>query len=325
MHKKIKKGLYVAFMIFLVGVVAVLGISYYALRQFTFIADPLVYGRPQSEVAQDIRSRLFQRSDISHVYYRSQDGLSLHGYLVQREKPEGNMVLCHGYRSSKEFMYGYIDMFPQFNILLFDFRAHGESEGKVTSIGCHEYKDVLASAYYMKEHLKSEDGRMLPLVVLGISMGAASAIKAASVDKNMSDALIVDSTFADLRSALERGFSLKSGLPHNPFFVVLSAMFQYFGACDISTMDTTAAIEKVTMPTMIIHSCEDNFLELANGLRLYDHVIKAKHKSKWIGPKCRHGHLHDFCPDEYKKEVLKFLHASGIQVFDRDVESPDLE
>ena len=153
MHKKIKKGLYVALTILFVGIIAILSISYYALRQFTYTYDPLIYGRKQSEIAQDFRTELFKRSDIHKAPFRSLDGLLLDGYLVQREHAEGNLVLCHGYRSTKEFMYGYIEMFPQLNILLFDFRAHGQSEGKVTSIGCHEYKDVLAAAHFMKKHL----------------------------------------------------------------------------------------------------------------------------------------------------------------------------
>lgn len=154
MRKSVKRGIYITLAGLLVVSMVVLGISYYILRELTFVADPLIYGKKQSELAQEIRTELFKRSDIQKVSYFSRDGLLLAGYLIKREHAQGNLVLCHGYRGSKEFMYGYIDMFPQFNILMFDFRAHGQSEGMVISIGCHEYKDVLASVDFMKKHLQ---------------------------------------------------------------------------------------------------------------------------------------------------------------------------
>jgi fermentation-respiration switch protein FrsA (DUF1100 family) len=127
----------------------------------------------------------------------------------------------------------------------------------------------------------------------------------------MCDALIVDSTFSDLRKALERGFSLKSGLPHTPFFTVVVAMFKYFGACEIEAMNTAEAVEKVTIPIMFIHSCNDSFLKPSNCMRLYEHA-GSKIAKLWIGPKCRHGWLHSYYTDLYKKKVLKFLKKAGL-------------
>lgn len=313
MRKSVKTSIYIAIASVMVLSIVILGISYYILKQLTFVADPLIYGKKQSELAQEIRTELFKRSDIQKVSYFSRDGLLLAGYLIKREHAQGNLVLCHGYRGSKEFMYGYIDMFPQFNILLFDFRAHGQSEGMVISIGCHEYKDVLASADFMKKHFYSDDGKELPLVILGISMGAASAAKAAATEKNLCNALIIDSTFSDLRGALERGFSLKAGLPYFPFYYVLQTLFQYFGSCDISMMNTMATVEKITIPTMFIHSCNDSFLKPSNALRLYEHT-GSKYAKLWIGPKCRHGWLHSYYSDIYKKKVFKFLKKAGVEV-----------
>ncbi len=311
MRKTIKKGIYIGLIVFFSSCIVVLGISYYVLSQLTFVADPVIYGKKQSDLAQEIRAELFKRSDIQKVSYFSQDGLLLSGYLIKRAQAQANIVLCHGYRGAKEFMYGYIDLFPQCNLLLFDFRAHGQSEGAIISIGCHEYKDVIASVDFMKKHVKAVDGKNLPLIVLGISMGGASAIKAAEVEKGLCDALIIDSTFSDLRKALERGFSLKSGLPYTPFFMVISKMFQYFGACNISTMNTAAAVEKIDTPTMFIHSCNDSFLRPANVIRLYEHT-GSRYAKLWIGPKCRHGWLHSYYADLYKKKVLKFLNKAGI-------------
>ncbi len=311
--RSLKKGIYIALAIVFSAAIIVVGVSYYILGQLTFVDDPMFYGKKQSELSQEIRTELFKRSDIQKVSYFSRDGLLLAGYLIKRENAKGNLVLCHGYRGAKEFMYGYIDMFPQFNVLLFDFRAHGQSEGSIISIGCHEYKDVLASADFMKKHLKGVEGKDLPLVILGLSMGGAAAIKAAEIEKNICNALILDSTFSNLKKIMARGFLVKSGLPYFPIYYVLSAMFQYFGSCDAVSMDTAAAIEKITVPVMIIHSCNDSFTKPSHSLKLYEHA-GSKHAKLWIGPKCRHGWLHSYYTDLYKKKVFKFLKNVGLEV-----------
>ncbi len=313
MRKSIKKGIYITIASLIICCVVILGVSYYILGQLTFVDDPMLYGKKQSELAQEIRTELFKRSDIQKVSYFARDGLLLSGYLVKREHAQGNLILCHGYRGAKEFMYGYIDMFPQFNVLLFDFRAHGQSEGSIISIGCHEYKDVLASADFMKQHLKDADDKDLPLVILGISMGGAAAVKAAEIEKKVCNALIIDSTFSDLKKMMERGFLLKSGLPYFPIYYVLAAMFQYFGACNVVSMDMATAIEKITVPVMVIHSCNDSFTKPSHSLRLYEHA-GSKYAKLWIGPKCRHGWLHSYYTDLYKKKVFKFLKHAGLEI-----------
>lgn len=296
---------------FLVISAAVLGISYYILSQLTFVADPMLYEGRQSEIAKMISDELFKRTDIEKISYPSRDGLRLSAYLIKRKNAKANLLLCHGYRNTKEFMYAYIEMFPQCNIIMFDFRAHGESEGGIITIGCHEYKDVLASAEYMKNEVRGDDGRMLPLVVLGISMGGASAVKAASVERRFCDALIIDSSFSNLNKMIRRGFSLKVGLPMFPFLYVTKAMLEYFASCSIDTMDNQKAVESIIIPILFIHSCNDSFIKPSHSMRLYEHT-HAPHTKLWIGPQCRHGWLHSGYSETYKHKVEKFLKKIGI-------------
>jgi fermentation-respiration switch protein FrsA (DUF1100 family) len=175
------------------------------------------------------------------------------------------------------------------------------------SIGCHEHKDVSAAAEFMKKTVLSIDGKPLPLIILGISMGAASTLKAASLDPNLCDALIIDSTFSDLDKILIKGFSIKSGLPYYPFFPIIRYFFQTAAKCKICEMNPGKCIEKITKPILLIHSCNDNFISPKHGLRLYEHAERSRYSQVWIGPKCRHGWLHSTYPDVYKKKVNSFL------------------
>jgi pimeloyl-ACP methyl ester carboxylesterase len=285
--------------------------TYYILRQLTFVSDPIIYGKKQSKIAQEIREELLKRTDIRTVSFVTEDHLKLVGYLFTRLHAQANVLLCHGYRGSKEFMYGYIDMFPQCNVLMFDFRAHGQSEGDIISIGCHEYKDVIAAAKYMKQLTKGPNGKDLPMIFVGVSMGGSSAIKAAEHDKGLCNALIIDSAYSDLRRMMLRGFTLRVGLPYYPFFPMLKFLFQHWASCDISMMNVMKSVENLTLPIMFIHSCNDSFTPPSHSLRLYAHSV-SKNPKIWIGPVCRHGWLHSYYSDIYKKKVFKFLRKSGI-------------
>jgi alpha-beta hydrolase superfamily lysophospholipase len=284
----------------------VFSVSYYALHEFTFTRYYVLYGKKQSDLAAEIRTELLKRKDIQDVSFFSNGGIKISGFLVKREHATANLLLCHGYKGSKEFIYGYIDMFPNFNILLFDFRAHGQSYGDVISIGCHEYKDVITAAHYLKDVTRLPGGTTLPMIILGISMGGACALKAQETVPTLADVLIVDSTYSDLRKALLRAFSLKSGLPYYPFFHVLKWMFQYFGQCDINEMNTVECSKRIKIPVLFIHACNDSFTSPSNSVRLYANS-GCKSSKLWVGPCCRHGWLHMYCPELYKSKVVKFL------------------
>ena len=272
-----------------------------------YASDNVYYGRKQSVLAQEIREELFKLNEIKNVKFKTVDNLTLSGIIIKRPKAKANLLLCHGYRSSKELMYGYIDLFPEFNMMLFDFRAHGQSEGKLISIGCHEFKDVSAAAAFMKKSVSGEDGKPLPFIALGISMGAASILKAVSVEPNLCDALIIDSTFSDLHKIMIKGFTIKSGLPYYPFFPIIRHFFENTADCKIGEMNPTKCVEKITKPILFIHSCNDNFISPKHGLRLYEHAGLSRYAKVWIGPKCRHGWLHSYYSDIYKKKVNAFL------------------
>jgi len=277
------------------------------LSQFSFVRDNIFYGKKQSDIARDIRNELYMRHDTKPVSFFSKDSIKLAGILVRRQKPSANLVLCHGYRGSKEFMYEYVNMFPQFNILMFDFRAHGESEGNVISIGCHEYKDIIAAVRLLHDVTQVPGGKELPMIVLGISMGGACAIKAVEQAPDLCDALIIDSAYCDLYKALLKGFTLKSGLPYFPFFPVTKFLFQCFANCSISDMKTIECVKKIRIPIMFIHSSDDSLTSPSHSIKLYDNSCSSQYTKLWIGPKCKHGMLHNRHSTIYKKKVLKFL------------------
>jgi pimeloyl-ACP methyl ester carboxylesterase len=284
--------------------VIVVGTSYYALRKLTYAGDRIVYGKKLSALTQEIRSELLKRPDAREVTITTDDNLRLSGLLFKRPHAQANLLICHGYKSAKEMSYTFIDLFPNWNILLFDFRAHGLSEGSVTSIGCNEYKDIVAAAKFLRE--QTNEYNNIPFILLGLSMGGAASIKAAALEPHLCDTLIVDSSYSSLETTMYKAFAVRSGLPTYPFFPVIKMMFLYVADCDIHTMCPAEYVKTIKQPILFIHSCNDDYVSPKNAVRLYANALNPLSKI-WIAPHCRHAWLHAYRKDSYKHKILKFV------------------
>jgi alpha-beta hydrolase superfamily lysophospholipase len=187
---------------------------------------------------------------------------------------------------------------------MFDFRAHGENKKTVTTIGCHEHKDVLAVAKWIKEN-KPKLAKV-PVIILGVSMGGAAALRAAEKNQTICDALVIDSAFSSLKSVLYNTFASKSGLPNFPFLPIMETMFNYIGACTVAAMKPLESVKKIKKPLLLIHACIDNVVPVQESLLMYAQAAKTGAKL-WIAPECKHGWLHKKYPNLYIKKVGKFL------------------
>ena len=135
------------------------------------------------------------------VYFRTTDGKLLCGDFWAQLHPATTVVICHGYRISRallrpvaalEYKYGY-------NILLFDFRGHGESESVTTSGGNAEVRDLEAALIVASQQPETLPGR---IIIHGFSMGAAIALLTPPRPEVV--AIIADSPYARLDQVLRR-------------------------------------------------------------------------------------------------------------------------
>src|ERR1700744_1053859 len=92
------------------------------------------------------------------------------GRHVQSDK---TILICHGITSNKAIQLSLSRGFVPhgYNVLIFDFRAHGESGGQITSFGDVERRDVLGAVRYLQEHRTPSAQHIYGV---GESMGAAA-------------------------------------------------------------------------------------------------------------------------------------------------------
>ena len=310
--KNRKKVMIILGSVFLIAAIAVVGISYMALRRLTFTGKYDEIRIRKNEKAKKIRKRLIATHNAREIHFYARDGVMLDGLFIERTRPEGTMILCHGYRSNKETMQRFVKVFPHYNMLFFDFRAHGLSEGNYTSIGAKEHRDIIAASDWLKKEMKENRKlRKLPVIIIGISMGGAAAIKAAAKEKNLCDALVIDSSYADLWEIVTDVFTAHSGLPYYPFLPVVELLYYLIAGQNIRKMKPIEYIKKITKPLLLIHSCYDDHTAPENTLRMYK-LADPKFVDLWVGPKCHHGHLHRVYPGDYHQAIRSFLEKARI-------------
>lgn len=133
--------------------------------------------------------------------FQASDGTCLRGEFWAQPAPAPTVILCHGYRISRstlrpaaalEYEYGY-------NILLFDFRGHGESESVITSGGVAEVRDLEAAITAATRQPETLPGK---IIIQGFSMGASIALLTPPHPDVA--AIIADSPYARLDDILRR-------------------------------------------------------------------------------------------------------------------------
>lgn len=246
------------------------------------------------------RARLIREHETEQLSLHTSDGLLLSGLLVKRKNAKYAVLACHGYHLGKESMFHCLDLFPDAHVLFFDFRAHGESEGTLTSLGYYEKKDVKAVVDYLRTNTETAH---LPLIGIGFCMGAASLLSALS-DTVVLDAVILDSCFSDLkeqwRSHLRKHYSLFLSL----FSPVMHYVLFLFAGVDVGSVSPREWIKDIEIPFLIIHSRDDEIISDQAAYDLYEH---AKQVQLWVVDGSKHGKIWKEYQDSYKEKVFRFV------------------
>lgn len=111
------------------------------------------------------------------VNFLSRDGLQLFGWFLQGQK-QPVVILLHGLGATSLSMSYPARLLQKagYNVLLFDFRAHGDSQGD-TITGTMEVNDVFGALDYLAGR---PDVDASQVGILGVSYGAVIALYAAS-------------------------------------------------------------------------------------------------------------------------------------------------
>jgi len=237
------------------------------------------------------------------VTFTSTDGLRLAGWYIP-SRNRATIILCHGLGDNRVGMLPRAVLLAEhgYGSLLFDFRAHGESEGEMVTYGYAETEDVLAAVDYLLARPDVDPER---IGILGGSLGAATAIRAAAHSSHLK-AVVVESAFTSLENEVACSFKAISGLPAFPFAPFTIAFAQWQTGLRISQVKPIDDIPSIApRPVFIIHGTDDELIPAEQGLQLYE--ATGEPKELWMVKGMAHESALGIFPDEYEKRVVGFF------------------
>jgi alpha-beta hydrolase superfamily lysophospholipase len=148
------------------------------------------------------KSKVVDSFQVKHdtITLTTIDSVRLESWYAKADSnAKGTIIMFHGHGSSKSGMIKEATAFHEmgWNVLMTDFRAHGNSEGETCTIGYEESKDVKAAYDYVKAG--GEKNRVL----WGISLGAATILSAIDQFNIKPNKLILEMPFGTLQEAVK--------------------------------------------------------------------------------------------------------------------------
>lgn len=288
-------------------------ISYYIFRTAFYSSpkkhpkpdDPLK-GRQYNEVAENIylASQVMEKFSFEPVTIQSFDGTKLYGRYYHLKDGAPLEILFHGYRSCafRDCSGGHaLARKMGFNTLVVDQRAHGKSEGRVITFGVKERQDCKCWTQYAASRFGSDT----PILLSGLSMGAATVLMASELDLPANVACIMaDSPYSTPSAIIEKVCKDM----HYPValcrpFIHLSALI--FGQFKLNACNAKDAVSHTKIPILLIHGEADHFVpcEMTSEIK----AAGSGRIEAYTFPGAGHGLSYIIDPLRYEKVTYKFL------------------
>ncbi len=227
------------------------------------------------------------------------------GFLVKSEKPSNKFaILVHGYYVSHKDMNAQADIFLKndFNVFAPDLRSHGESSGKIISMGYYDKDDVIL---WIKKLIEIY-GKNIEIVLYGISMGGATVCMASGEDlpKNVKCVIsdcAYDNAYEQFRYILKEKIKLSD-------FVILDMASRFIkikGKYDLKKIDPKSAVEKSKLPILFIHGTTDEFVPSYMVKKLYNASNKKKCEI-YLVENAGHGESLAKDVEQYENKMMTF-------------------
>ncbi len=235
---------------------------------------------------------------LRDVAFQTADGLTLRGWY--RAPQNGAViVLAHGWKGTRQQMLSRANVLVRngFGVLLFDFRAHGESEGELATSGDLERLDVTAALAFLHRQPEAHAARV---GALGFSMGGAAVAEVAVREEGIS-AVMLEAVPPTLEEDIWQDYPTKR--PLAPWVAVLVHRLAGVDVGAVRPIDRLCRISP--RPLMLAYGEEDPGFPASTGRRML--AAACAPKSLWIVPHGKHGGYLELMPGEFEARTVRFF------------------
>jgi pimeloyl-ACP methyl ester carboxylesterase len=260
------------------------------------------------------------------ISFTAHDRLNLHGVWIHSPGSEKAVIILHGHGGSYDFDLYRAPALHQagFNVLLFDFRAHGRSDGRQMTFGYQEQRDMDGAVEFLHQRGVHHIG------LLGFSYGGIVAMLYSAENRDI-EAVISDGGPARMRTAIaargvELGFPLWLTQPLARLIICITSirlgtnLFHYEPIRHVSRISPR--------PILFIHGNHDQYLPDFDEL----YAAARPPKELWRLPDAGHTTASQFYPEEHSRRVIEFfernlgnkaLSPDGGKALENETDLPD--
>lgn len=254
-------------------------------------------------------ARLVEQYPPEEVTITSDDGLALHGLVFTPPDADKVAVLVHGYHSSGLREFGSIAWYyirRGWRVLLVDDRAHGQSEGDVIGFGTLDRRDLLQWLRYCSIRF----GRQQPIVMHGVSMGAATVMMATGLDlpENVR-AAVADCGYTSVWDEFDHVLHRRH-LPAALCLPLADWWARRRAGYGLRECDASQELKQAAVPVLFIHGEQDDFVPVWMTEKNYDACSTLK--MKWICPGAGHAESW-FCDEAGYTRALDEFYAAALR------------
>jgi fermentation-respiration switch protein FrsA (DUF1100 family) len=237
--------------------------------------------------------------EYENISFKTKDGLTLRGWFIPANSSNYSnaaIIIGHGFPFDKNNILPVTKFLNKhYNLLYYDFRYFGESDGKITTLVYKEQDDMLQAINYLKKRNISSIG------ILGFSLSAATSLLINSEDIN---AIVADSSFSSMHEVMKKVFFIFPSITKYPFIWLTSLYAKIFLGMKISELSPEEHVKSINTPILFIHGTKDSQIPVEHSKILHKN---APNSQLWLVQGADHGMSYSNNPEEYKKRVMEFF------------------
>lgn len=241
------------------------------------------------------------------IAFKTRDGLELRGWFIPSTKGDKRtIVMCHGWGDNKGELLKqtyFLNENGGFNLMYFDFRSHGESEGEITTIGGLETIDFDAAVEWLR---KAKPELAASVGVFGLSMGAAVTVASLPKHPDLRCA-VVESPFSDYRTVIKRWGWNHMKVPYYPLIAMTLLLLRArVKDPEIDRFNPVEAAPKIApRPLFVIGGEYDRLMTPEDVKKVFDAAREPK--QLWMVGGAWHAKCREAAGMEYDTRVIGFF------------------
>jgi alpha-beta hydrolase superfamily lysophospholipase len=262
------------------------------VKTWKLFVGPRIYKLPSDTTAP---------SGYEKIKLVTSDQLPIEGWYGSADSAKGCIIFFHGVTACKNVLLKEAGQFKAwgYNVLLIDFRAHGNSGGNKSSFGVKETDEVEKAFHFAQ----SEGNKNI--LLYGSSLGSVTILKAVAENKVQPTAIIADMPFGSLQDHLKARARVL-GFPSQPFAFLVTLWIGIENGYNGLNHDTYEYSKKVNCPVLMQWGDKDIYVTEKEAQGIFQN-LESKQKKLIVYSGATHESFLQYDPINWQKNVGDFI------------------